>query len=96
MLAIQFHENFLKLAMYGLGKEAVLWFKSYLTDRLQCVQVNNVVSSSLMTKCGVPQGSILGSLLFILYMNDLPTYVQNVSFSLYADDTVLYTSSKSY
>ena len=54
-----------KLQMYGIGVNALEWFRNYLTNRLQCAKVNNTISTQLDTKCGVPQGSILGPLLFI-------------------------------
>ncbi len=67
------------------------WLNSYLSDRKQTTKVNNVLSDIESIHCGVPQGSILGPLLFILYMNDLPRVVKHCNVSLYADDTEVYT-----
>ena len=61
---------------------------------MQAVKSNGVKSEYKPIKCGVPQGSILGPLLFILYINDLYTYLTDSAVSLYADDTALYTSAK--
>ena len=68
------------------------WFNSYLVGQIQATCVHNNLSSFLSVKCGVPQGSILGSLLFIIFINDLPKYVQ--SCNLYADDTMIEKSGK--
>ena len=65
------------------------FFKSYLTDRTQCCSVNGKMSSFSNVTCGFPQGSILGSLLFIIYVNDLPSVAFNPKISMYADDTAL-------
>ena len=70
------------------------WFKSYLSQREQFVNVNGHNSLSLPVTCGVPQGSILGPLLFLLYVNDLPNTSSLLTFHLFADDTNLYFSSK--
>ena len=67
-----------------------LWFKSYLTNRLQYVSINNCKSGLLQVKSGVPQGSILGPLLFIIYVNDLSPVINNSHILGYADDTKCY------
>ena len=65
------------------------WFRSYLTKRTQYVECNGVFSSIKEIGTGVPQGSIVGPLLFIIYMNDIHTVSDNLKFILYADDTTL-------
>ena len=69
------------------------WFSSYLSNRRQCVEVNGVRSDFLPVTCGVPQGSILGPQLFLLYINDMITSV-DCKLSLYADDSALLFSHK--
>ena len=77
-----------KLFHYGIRGVAHDFFKSYLTDRKQYTFVNGVKSEWLWVLCGVPQGSVLGPLLFLLYTNDL-SYASNFSINLFADDTCL-------
>ena len=84
-----------KLKLYGIRNETLLWFKSYLSQRQQQVSINNTKSSFRHISCGVPQGSILGPLLFLLFINDLPLYTNNVLTDMYADDTTLYFIHKS-
>ena len=66
---------------------ALDWFRSYLTERYQYVDYNGASSSPKLLTIGVPQGSILGPLLFIIYMNDIHTVSNSLNFILYADDT---------
>ena len=66
------------------------WFDDYLSGHSQVVGFNGVVLDSELVTIGVPQGSILGPLLFILYVNDLPDVICKCSILMYADDTVLY------
>ena len=66
------------------------WFESYLSNRCQVTVCNGTKSSSETVQIGVPQGSILGPLLFTLYINDLPDYLDHCDVTLYADDTVLF------
>ncbi len=85
-----------KLHMYGMGPGAVDWFEHYLTNRVQCTKINNKLSDFQAITCGVPQGSILGPLMFILYINDMESVITDCKLSLYADDTALYFSNTSF
>ena len=78
-----------KLEYYGIRDTALNWFKRYLTKRTQYVDCNGIASSIREIETGVPQGSILGPLLFIIYMNDIHTVSDDLNFILYADDTTL-------
>ena len=76
-----------KLRSVGILGSLWKWFESYLTSRFQCVAINGSLSDLLPVVSGVPQGSILGPLLFIIYINDLPSMVHYSSVLLFADDT---------
>ena len=82
-----------KLEHYGIRGVPLQWFKSYLTDRKQYVSVCGNISETLQIKCGVPQGSVLGPLLFLLYINDLAKVSEKLTFFLFADDTNIYYES---
>ena len=75
-----------KLESYGVRGDAHARFQSYLTRRYQGVELNGA-SSSWLPNCGFPQGSILGPLLFIIYINDLPSCCNASEITLFADDT---------
>ena len=72
----------------------LLWIKSYLTDRTQYVDLNGVKSKSEKILVGVPQGSILGPLLFLIYVNDLPAALEKSTPVIYADDTNIIIKGK--
>lgn len=81
-----------KLGVRGIVHD---WFKNYLTDRYQYTFCNSIKSEMMEINCGVPQGSVLGPLLFLVYMNDINTALQDQKIKLFADDTNLFISGKS-
>ena len=81
-----------KLHHYGFRDTPLKWFKNYLTGRKQYVEINGFKSKEKTTSHGVPQGSILGPILFLIYINDFPLATSLFS-SLFADDTMLTKSS---
>ena len=89
------HEILLKkMHCFGFSEEVILWFGSYLSQREFKVNINKTFSEPGAINCGVPQGSILGPLLFLLYVNDIPQSVK-CDLLLYADDTCLIFQHKS-
>ena len=78
-----------KLETYGIQGNSLEWFKYYLKDRKQVCSVNGKVSAAKNIKCGVPQGSKLGLIIFLLYINDLPNSLKTSKPTLFADDTNL-------
>ena len=84
-----------KLSCHGVSDHSLKWFESYLLGRKQKCQINDSLSSTKQIPCGIPQGSILGPSLFIIYINDLPESVKFSNARMYADDTNITTSGSS-
>ena len=84
-----------KLASYGIDHRALKWFDSYLSDRQQKCVVNGELSGARAVTCGVPQGSLIGPLLFLIYFNDLPNCLSKALPRMYADDTSISIAASS-
>ena len=80
-------ELLFKLRSLGISGKLWSWFESYLLNRYQCVKINNSLSHLLPVLSGIPQGSILGPLLFLIYVNDIPDIIKFCLLFLFADDT---------
>ncbi len=90
------HQRLLhKLKSYGIGENITSWMASFLTDRKQRVCVNGSYSDWKNVTSGIPQGSVLGPLLFVLYINDMPDDITSNIF-LFADDTKIFTNSSNH
>jgi len=83
-----------KLPIYGIKSKELCWFESYLFGRKQIVSYDGALSEIQTISCGVPQGSILGPLLFTLLINDIDENLRQCEMTLYADDSVLYVVGK--
>ena len=83
-----------KLHVLGFSMSFLRWVTDYLTGRKQFVQMDDLISKSADVAFGVPQGSVLGPVLFNFYVNDLIDYLGSVNSIQYADDTTLYVSDK--
>ena len=83
-----------KLSLIGFSSSATEWFASFLKHREQCVLLDGTTSAPLTPKSGIPQGTVLGPVLFLIFINDLPESTQSQC-SIFADDTTLHTADKS-
>jgi hypothetical protein len=81
-----------KLSAHGIQGKVLSWLEAFLTDRRQVVQVNGARSAEALVTSGIPQGSVVGPLMFVVYINDLPTVCSN-QVKLFADDTKLFARS---
>ena len=79
-----------KMDLYGIQDNTISWFENYLSNRKQYVTYNGIKSQTEKINCGVPQGSILGPLLFLIYINDLSTVSEACMSILFADDTNMF------
>ena len=84
-----------KLMNYGIRGVVLNYFNDYLKNQRQYVFINGIESDSLTVKCGVPQGSILGPILFLIYINDLNTVSSKLKTIMFADNTNLFLTGNS-
>ena len=80
-----------KLKHYGIVGNAFDWFRDYVCGRKQCVRVDNITSELKPCPTGVPQGSILDPILFLLYVNEFTQYIGNQNCNIFADDAMIYS-----
>ena len=83
-----------KLSAYKFNANSLCWIKSYLSEIKQCIIQKSTRSSMQNVKSGVPQGSVLGPVLFLLFVNDMPLFIKETYLDSYADDTTIHTASK--
>ena len=81
--------------MYKFDNVTLNWTKSYLSKRKQCITENKIRSSFQPVKAGLSQGSVLGTVLFLLFVNDLPLFIKETFLELYADDATVHYANKS-
>ena len=91
---INYHILLEKLYKYGIPGLSHAWFSGYIANLTQYVKIGNVESSLKTITDGVPQGSTLGPLLFLLYINDLPRSCKKLTFRIFADDTNMFYSTR--
>ena len=84
-----------KLQVYNFDSIALDWVTSYLSNRKQCIINNDIKSPLEDITTGVPQGSVLGPVLFLLFINDLPLFIKETYLDIYADDSTVHTANKS-
>ena len=92
---INYARLFEKFKKIGFSPRCIAWFRSYLT-RNQCVRINENYSSIIEVNAGIAQGTVLGPLLFIFYMNDIFMTIQRSRLTLFADDCVIYFSANTW
>ena len=85
-----------KLELYGIRQLPLMWIRSYMCDRLSYVGLGGACSQQETTNIGIPQGSIIGPILFLIYINDLPNVTPNADTTLFADDTTISISNTSF
>ena len=83
-----------KLKFYGIENNTLNWIQAFLQDRTQTVVINGISSTSVPVTSGVPQGTVLGPILFLIYINDLPEYLEHSKLRLFADDSIIYREIK--
>jgi hypothetical protein len=90
------HQRLLcKLEFYRIKKETLNWISAFLSNRTQTVVLDGESSDIAPVTSGVPQGTVLGPVLFLVYINDLPEYLKSSQLRLFADDSIIYKTIKS-
>ena len=79
-----------KLKLYGISDQITNWITSFLANRTQTVHLENTTSEKIAVTSGVPQWTVLGPILFLIYTNDLPDYIKHSQIRHFADDSIIY------